>query len=96
MNSKPIALFAAVALAAVPGAAMAGNSSGKSAPDPFGEANRQTMMAQIIDPEPQYTKPMATDAEHAVKAVERYRTDSTKTPEKIRTSGGSGGGGGGS
>jgi hypothetical protein len=66
----------------------------------FGEANRQTMMAQVIDPDPVYEEPMVGSGEHAAGAVERYRTDTVKEPESIRTtssvSGGSGSGSGGS
>jgi hypothetical protein len=61
----------------------------------FGEANRQTMMAQVIDPDPVYEEPMVTSGEHAADAVERYRTDNVKEPDSISTtrsvSGGSGG-----
>jgi hypothetical protein len=68
--------------------------------DNFGEANLETMAAQIIDPNPVYTKIVPeTSAEHAGQAVERYRTDKVKKPDRIRTShgsmGGSSGGGGG-
>jgi len=51
----------------------------------FGEANRQTMMAQVINPDPQYDEPMVTSGEHAEQAIERYRTDSVKEPETIST-----------
>lgn len=62
----------------------------------FGEPNRQTMLAQVIDPDPQYEDAMApSSGEHAAQAIERYRTDKVKKPERIRTTqGGSGGGGG--
>lgn len=50
----------------------------------FGEANRQTMLAQVVDPEPVYAGPMVTSADHAAAAVERYRTDTVKQPERIR------------
>jgi hypothetical protein len=68
--------------------------------DNFGEANLETMAAQIIDPNPVYAKIVPeTSAEHAAHAVDRYRTDKVKKPERARTSrasmGGSGGGGGG-
>jgi hypothetical protein len=61
----------------------------------FGEANRQTMMAQVVDPDPQYEQPLATSADHAAKAVDRYRKDAVKKPDQIRStqSGGSSGGG---
>lgn len=51
----------------------------------FGEANRQTMMAQVINPEPVYEGPMVTSGDHAADAIERYNTDSVKEPENIRT-----------
>ena len=61
----------------------------------FGEANRQTMMAQVINPDPVYTEPMTTSGEHAADAVERYRNDAVKEPETISTTSGAGGGSGG-
>ena len=51
----------------------------------FGEANRQTMMAQVVDPDPVYTDEMTTSGEHAADAVDRYRNDKVKQPESIRT-----------
>ncbi len=51
----------------------------------FGEANRQTMMAQVIDPDPVYEEPMTGNGDQAQKAVERYRTDTVKQPDSIRT-----------
>lgn len=62
----------------------------------FGEANRQTMMAQVIDPDPVYAEPMTTSGEHAAQAVERYRTDTVKQPDNIRTTDVGEGGDGGS
>jgi len=96
MNSKrliPIAL----------GAALLGGCASTYSPnvgiiDPadFGEANRQTYAAMVVDPDPQYEGEMETSADHAAYAVERYRQDNVKQPETIRsTSGGSGGGGSG-
>jgi type IV pilus biogenesis protein CpaD/CtpE len=55
----------------------------------FGEANRQTYAAMVIDPDPRYEEPMATSGEHAGDAVERYRNDQVKQPATVRT--GSGG-----
>ncbi len=52
----------------------------------FGEANRQTLMAQVVDPDPQYAdETVATSAEHAAQAVDRYRRDAVKKPEKLRS-----------
>lgn len=57
----------------------------------FGEPNRQTMLAQVIDPDPQYdTAVPPSNAEHAGQAIERYRTDKVKKPDKVRTTQGGG------
>ena len=49
----------------------------------FGEANRQTMLAQVIDPEPQYEADATSSADHAAQAVERYRKGAVKQPEQV-------------
>ncbi len=50
----------------------------------FGEANRQTMMAQIVNPEPEYSSLVPeTSAQHAAQAIERYATDKVKKPERV-------------
>lgn len=56
----------------------------------FGEANRQTMMAQVIDPNPVYDGPMVTSGDHAADAIERYRNDAVKEPESVSTTSGGG------
>ena len=57
------------------------------APSPFGEANRQTMMAQVVNPAPYYEDlNPPTSAEHAAQAIERYRNDRVKRPESVDTS----------
>jgi type IV pilus biogenesis protein CpaD/CtpE len=54
--------------------------------DNFGEANRQTFAAQVIDPVPIYgTAVPETHAEHAAQAIERYRTDKVKLPDRVKT-----------
>ena len=63
----------------------------------FGEANRATFAAMVVNPDPVYEDPIPpTSAEHAAQAIERYRTDDVKQPERITTTrkvgGGSGGG----
>ena len=61
----------------------------------FGEANRQTMMAQIINPDPVYTEPASSSGEVAQAAVQRYREDKVKQPDSIKTTNvGSGSGSG--
>lgn len=96
MNIKH-ALPAAIGMLAL--SACAQNYStkmGQIDPAEFGEANRQTMMAQVIDPEPVYIDPLTTSGEHAAQAIERYRTDEVKQPATIETtefgSGGTGSG----
>lgn len=66
--------------------------------DNFGEAVRQTMAAQIIDPAPEYDTPFAqTSGAQVAGAIERYRTGTVKQPASQgisaigRQSGGSGG-----
>ena len=61
----------------------------------FGEANRATYAAMVVNPDPKYDTPIpASSAEHAAQAIERYRTDAVKRPERIETTdvGSSGGG----
>lgn len=54
----------------------------------FGEPNRQTMMAQVIDPDPQFDGPMEGSGDLTAQAIERHRTDRVKQPERIRTTSG--------
>ncbi len=52
----------------------------------FGNAVRQTMAAQVVNPDPQYDNPVpTTEAAKAGAAVDRYRTDKVKQPDTIRT-----------
>ena len=51
----------------------------------YGDANRMTMAAQVVDPDPQYvTLNPETSGEHAGQAAERYRKGAVKKP--VRTS----------
>lgn len=60
----------------------------------FGDANRMTNMAQVVDPAPQYdTLNPPTSGEHAGKAAERYRQGAVKQPE-AQSAGSSGSGSG--
>jgi hypothetical protein len=55
--------------------------------DNWGEANRQTMAAQIIDPAPVYEDTIApTSGTQVAGAIERVRTDKVKKPERVKTS----------
>jgi hypothetical protein len=52
----------------------------------WGEANRQTMAAQVIDPNPEYDTPIPpTTAENAVDAIDRYRAGKVEEPERVST-----------
>lgn len=89
MRSKPLAI-AALMGACLLAACQHGGPNGypyMGGPDNFGEANRVTMAAQVIDPTPEYdTAVPEGHAEHAAQAVARYRTDKVKKPDKVRTS----------
>ena len=51
--------------------------------DNWGEAYRQTLAAQIINPAPEYDTPFAASSgDKAAQAIERYRTDKVKQPAK--------------
>ncbi|KLE31290.1 hypothetical protein AAW00_13795 [Aurantiacibacter luteus] len=62
----------------------------------FGEANKQTFAAMIVNPDPVYDTPLETSAESAAEAAERVRLRQVVQPQaEDTTSVGSGGGGGG-
>jgi hypothetical protein len=63
-----------------------------AAADNFGEAARQTLMAQVVDPDPQYDEPLTTRAEHAAQATDRYHKDKVKKPERVKSTVSVGGG----
>ncbi len=51
----------------------------------WGEANRQTMAAQIIDPVPPAADTVQTGrGDHTQMALDRYRTDRVKRPDRLR------------
>lgn len=63
--------------------------------DNWGEAYRQTLAAQIINPAPEYNDPVPlSSGARAVAALERYRTDAVKQParQSLSTIGRQGGG----
>ncbi|AKM09532.1 hypothetical protein [Croceicoccus naphthovorans] len=92
MNTKILFLAGSACLLA--GCATYGSpEAGKFDKADFGEANRMTYAAMVVDPDPQYDEPMEGDGERAADAVEAYREGEVE----IGTSGGGGmsGGGGG-
>lgn len=52
----------------------------------FGEATRNNMAAQIIDPAPAGEGPVVADGNNAAAATERYHTDTVKTADAASTS----------
>ena len=71
------------------------SKSGSVETTTMGEAIKSTFAAQIIDPDPQYEfLDPPTSGQHAAQAIDRYRRDAVKKPERISstsTSSGSGG-----
>lgn len=86
MNTK-WHLASATALVLILGGCAAGEKTAlAAASDNFGEANRQTMMAQVLDPTPDYeTAVPVSSGEHAAQAIDRYRKDQVKKPERLKT-----------
>jgi hypothetical protein len=88
MSIDPVRRAALAAIAALPLlSACEHDMAGIGGPaSTFGEANRQTMMAQVVDPDPEYEfRDPDTSAQHAADAVERYRRDEVKQPDSIRS-----------
>lgn len=89
MRIEPKALVSLGALAlALPsaGCTATGELPGWELDHGWGEANRATMAAQVIDPNPEYENPIPeTSADHAVDAIDRYREGNVKQPERVST-----------
>lgn len=80
MNTKRLAILApAILLAGC--ASYYSASSGMLDEADFGEANRQTYAAMVVNPDPVYTEPMVTSAESAADAAERYRNGAVLQPQ---------------
>ncbi|MFM5949602.1 MAG: hypothetical protein ACKOPM_10300 [Novosphingobium sp.] len=95
MSIKVLSRSAALGLVLVLGGCEHSMGDKTAAAAKFGDANRMTMAAQVVNPDPQYDQPMTGSAESAAKAVERWRTDRVKKPEKVRSTQVQGGGGSG-
>lgn len=55
---------------------------GAQVPDNFGEATKQTLAAQVIDPHPEYLSAVpVSSGKHAADAIDRYNNDAVKQPE---------------
>lgn len=68
-------------------AAGSGSSLGLGKADNWGEANRQTFAAMVINPNPEYDDPIPkTSGDRVAAAIERLRTDKVKKPERQNVS----------
>ena len=85
MNIKTLRISLAIAAVSLATACAETSIFERPGDAAFGEANRQTMMAQVVNPDPVYDEEMTTSGEHAADAVERYRTDNVKQPDTIST-----------
>lgn len=78
---RSLALAALIGLASSASAAGPDGRPYMGGPDNFGEANRQTMAAQIIDPAPVYDNPVPESrGDHTARVIERYRVNRVKQP----------------
>ena len=84
MNTDRRILFALLPALGLAGCATAPMQNEPDAA-PFGEANRQTYAAMVVDPKPEYETEMETSAQHASDAVDRYREDKVNEPDTIRS-----------
>lgn len=89
--ATPAALLSGLLLAGC--ASTYSASAGVIDQEAFGEANRQTFSAMVVNPNPVYTEPMETSAEHAADAAERYRSGNVLEPEAEDTTSIASGGG---
>lgn len=83
MNSRHLALLLPALLL---GACSTTSRTGLVEDTAMGEAMRQSMAAQVIDPEPEYASDIEpSSGDHAAQAVERYRKGTVKKPERVRS-----------
>ena len=57
-------------------------------PEGFGEANRQSYAAMVVNPEPVYTEDATSSADKAADAVKRYNDDAVKQPDPVTSTSG--------
>ena len=91
MNIKSsLVLLAALSLGGC--ASYMSQEAGRIDPADFGEANRMTYAAMVVDPDPQYDAPMESSGEVASDAVDAYREGNVEEPSIGGSSGGGMGG----
>jgi len=95
MNSDRAKWLAVAAAALLAGCVH--DSAGTAPLSTFGEANRQTMLTQVVEPDNQYdTVVPPASAGKAAQATDRYRKDAVKKPDRVRSTTVSSGSGSGS
>lgn len=89
MNTKHV-IVAGAAMLGLSGCATYGNMDGAYDPQGFGEANRQSYAAMVVNPEPVYTEDMTASGEKAADAIKRYQDDAVKQPDPVTSTSGPG------
>ena len=85
-NSKHLRMIVLAGSALATAGCATGSGTDFMGDQSWGEANRRTMAAQVIDPNPVYEDAIPpTTAVNAVGAIERYRDDTVEQPERIST-----------
>ncbi|QUL38122.1 hypothetical protein [Erythrobacter sp. JK5] len=85
MNSRQIFVGAAL-LVGLSGCATADKELLGFQDPTWGDANRATMAAQVINPNPEYdTRIPETTATNAVRAIDRYRDGQVEQPDRVST-----------
>ncbi|MEO0057793.1 MAG: hypothetical protein RIT17_1266 [Pseudomonadota bacterium] len=82
MNTKRMIVAGAV-LVSLSGCATYSNMDGAYDPEGFGEANRQSYAAMVVNPEPVYTEDATSSGDKAADAVKRYNEDAVKQPDRV-------------
>ena len=86
MNSKHLRIIVLTASALATAGCATGSGTDFMGDESWGEANRRTMAAQVVDPNPVYeTAIPPTTAVNAVTAIEHYRDGTVEEPERVST-----------
>ncbi|MXO62259.1 hypothetical protein [Qipengyuania oceanensis] len=94
MNIDPKKVAFVLGASAMLGACATDPKTGDFVQYEFGDAVKQTMMAQVVDPDPEYeTLVPESSGEHSSAAIKRYREGNVKEPRRQGVTSGSGGGG---
>lgn len=84
MASDRIRMIALGCLATCLAGCASNGQIGIARQDNFGEAYRQTLAAQVINPAPEYDTPFtASNGDVIAQAIERYRTGKVIKPDRL-------------